>query len=470
MRVSSGLLSRALRQRRGRALLWAAGALVGAAALIAAACSGGDSDASQPPAPEPAPQAAEVAPAATPAAEEGAAAQAAEAAAGEDEPELAAVTEAPPEPSSVVAGTDTSIRSVELDKISFDLFNGTRVTLPNAPEGLILQLRDVIPPMDANRALLNPSVAERVGSPVYLPAAEAEGASYLPESGLVVGYVADDGQPYAFPISILNFHEIVNDTLGGRAVLITYCPLCRSGAVFERVLEGEVLTFGNTSALFQSDLVMFDRQSNSYWFQTGGEAVVGARTGQRLTLLPSVMMPWSLWVEAHPDTLVLSDQTGFQRPYASNAYVTLASMVDQGFTPYPVDDDVLADLRLPLAELVLGMEVGETARAYPLRSLGTLAVNDELAGQPVVVFINAAREAGAAFDPIVDGERLTFLYEDVAFVDADTGTTWSLDGLGLEGPLAGVQLKRLPARTAFWFSYLSAFRDATIAGVDVPES
>ena len=186
MRVSSGLLSRALRQRRGRALLWAAGALVGAAALIAAACSGGDSDAAQPPAPE-----------------------------------LAAVTEAPPEPSSVVAGTDTSIRSVELDKISFDLFNGTRVTLPNAPEGLILQLRDVIPPMDANRALLNPSVAERVGSPVYLPAAEAEGASYLPESGLVVGYVAADGQPYAFPISILNCHEIVNDTLGGRAVLIT---------------------------------------------------------------------------------------------------------------------------------------------------------------------------------------------------------------------------------------------------------
>ena len=91
MRVSSGLLSRALRQRRGRALLWAAGALVGAAALIAAACSGGDSDAAQPPAPEPAPQAAEVAPAATPAAEEGAATQAAEAAAGEDEPELAAV-------------------------------------------------------------------------------------------------------------------------------------------------------------------------------------------------------------------------------------------------------------------------------------------------------------------------------------------------------------------------------------------
>ena len=188
-----------------------------------------------------------------------------------------------------LAGLDTSIRSVELADIHFDLFNGYSISLAEASEEGILALADLISPLDAARDLLPADVQNRVGTVRYI---SAEAATFLMPNMVVLGYIADDGQAYAYSLGILQFHELVNDTVGGRAILISYCPLCRSAVVYDRVVDGQVLTFGNTSALFQNDLVMFDRQTTSYWFQIGGEAVVGTLTGQRLTPLPSSLMPW----------------------------------------------------------------------------------------------------------------------------------------------------------------------------------
>ena len=369
----------------------------------------------------------------------------------------------------VIAGLDTSIRSVELVDIVFDLFDFTAVTLAEADEATVLSIVDAIPPLDANRALLSPVEQERVGTVRYLTAAEAAAADYLWDTQLVIGYVADDGQAYAYPISILNFHGIVNETLAGRPVLITYCTLCRSGVVYERMVAGEVLTFGNTSALFENDLVMFDRDSEviSYWFQVAGEAVVGARTGQRLTPLASITMEWQAWLAEHPDTLVLSDDTGFDRPYGADVASLLSGAGEVTVRPpFLIGDETLADGRLPISELVLVVEIADKPRAYPLQSLGSLAINDALADQPIVVFIDSPSRFGAAFDPRVDGRLLTFVLEDGAFVDAETGTRWNRSGLAVEGPLAASQLVALPARTTFWFSILSAFPMVTVAGVD----
>ena len=364
----------------------------------------------------------------------------------------------------VIAGLDTSIRSVELEQIVFDLFSRPGVSLAKIDEATILAFVDAFPPLDANRALLDESVAERVGEVHYTSAAAA---AYLPDDRLVPGYVADDGQAYAFPIGILNFHELVSDTLGGRAVLISYCPLCRSGVVYERVLDGEVLTFGNTNALFQNDLVMFDRQTTSYWFQTGGEAVVGPLTGKRLPVLPSTLLPWGAWRAEHPDTLVLSMDTGFNRDCQVDPFDGYESVINAGRFSFPVDDEVANDDRLPLDELVLGLEVGDAARAYPLDTLGDAAVNDEIEGQPVVVFSSANGPTGNAFDPRLDaalaeGERLTFRFADGAYTDEQTGSLWSLGGRATAGPLAGAQLTPLPVRTTFWFSYRSAFPNVVV--------
>ncbi len=360
----------------------------------------------------------------------------------------------------VIAGLDTSIRSVDLEEIEFDLFNGSKISLAEVDEATIVALIDVIPPLDGARDLLPESVQAQVGTVEYV---SAEEASYLPDEATVLGYVADDGRPYAYPIGILQFHEFVNDTLGGRAVLISFCPLCRSAVVYDRVVDGEGLTFGNTSALYQNDAVMFDRQTNSYWFQVAGKAVIGPLTGSRLTVLPSVMMPWASWLREHPDTLVLSNNTGFPSNYAVDVFAEYDEIVSAGRLPFSVSEEVLADRRLDLAELVLGLEVGAASRAYPLNQLGTAAVNDDVGGRAVVVFTSADGPTGAAFDPVVDGQRLTFDVAEDGFRDRETGTEWTFAGRATDGALQGRQLTPLPTRTAYWFSYRSAFPDVTIA-------
>jgi hypothetical protein len=424
---------------------------VGAAvALIAAACGGSsdggssDSDAS--------------APAQLPAVDEPATA-----APREERPsQTPAATTPPADPGGrgVIAGIDTSIRSIELSQIEYDLFNGASITLDRIDESDITALIDVIPPLDTNRDLLDEDTRLRVGEVHYISAAEA---AFLADDMTVLGYIADDGQAYAYSIAILNFHEIVNDTLGGRAVVITYCPLCRSGVVYERTLDGRVLTFGNSSALFQNDLVMFDRQTNSYWFQIGGEAVIGTLTGSRLVSLPSTMMPWASWRQQHPDTLVLSDSTGFSRPYDVDSLQGYEVAVNNLRLPFSVDADILADDRLMAGELVLGFESGEIARAYPLNQLGDAAVNDEVDGRPIVVFSAALGPSGAAYDPTIDGLRHTFEAADGGYRDIESGTQWNFAGLATEGELAGRQLTLLPSRTAFWFSYRSAFPNVSIS-------
>ena len=364
----------------------------------------------------------------------------------------------------IIAGLDTTLRSVDLEDIEFDLYPA-KVSLAEASERVVREMVDAIPPLDSALDLLPPAVRARVGSVRYITAGEAD---FLTAEAVVVGYVADDGQPYAFSLGVLRNHELVNDTLGGRAVLISYCPLCRSAVVYDRVVDGRLLTFGNTSALYQNDMVMFDRQTNSYWFQTGGEAIIGPLTGSRLAVRPSQLAPWESWRRLHPDTLVLSTETGFVANYSERGSPLYATFVSAGHLPFSVDAEILADTQLDLAELVLGLEVGGTARAYPLDQLGTAAVNDAIEGQAVVVFASADGPTGAAFDPTVEGRRLTFDADGDAYRDRETGSRWSLSGQAIAGPLAGHQLTPLPARTAYWFSYLSAFRDATVAGQEGP--
>ena len=127
-----------------------------------------------------------------------------------------------------------------------------------------------------------------------------EGGDWLSSDDLILGYEGQDAA-FAYPVKMLNFHEIVHDVVDGVPILVTYCPLCASGVVFERTIDGDEAVFGNTSALYQNDLVMYDWKTGSYWFQSGGEAIVGTLTGTRLDLLASAMMPWSAWLDLHSD-------------------------------------------------------------------------------------------------------------------------------------------------------------------------
>jgi len=334
---------------------------------------------------------------------------------------------------------DTSIHDVPLEDIIFDTFDGRFVSLDRASDELILGLRDAIVPV----------AQPAYGGPDALP--------WLQDSDLVIGYVSGE-DAYAYPINVLNSREIVNDEINGLPVLITYCPLCFSGVVFSRDLDGRLLTFGNTSALYQSDLVMYDHQTGSYWFQVGGAAVVGTLTGSKLKLLPSATMAWGEWKELFPRTRLLAGTAGSPTEFTSSRYSRGFSdgyqdRINSGRFPFPMNEDKV-DGRLSPGEIVLTVEVGEEATAFPLGLIGDGAVNSRVSNQPVVVFALSGSRAAAAFSPVVDGQPLTFDYQgDIqSFVDRETGSVWDSAGRAISGPLAGTQLEWLNTRRAFWFS------------------
>ena len=166
---------------------------------------------------------------------------------------------------------DTERSTVELRDVVFDTFDGSFVRLPDADDSTIRRLRDAIKP---------------IYEPTYEDA-ETAGA-WLDGRDRVIG-VEFDGTAYAYPIKTLSFREIVNEVFGERPVAITFCPLCASGVVFDRRVDGRTLLFGNTSALFNFDMVMYDHQTGSYWHQQSGEAIVGELAGKAMEPLPSLV-------------------------------------------------------------------------------------------------------------------------------------------------------------------------------------
>ncbi len=158
-----------------------------------------------------------------------------------------------------------------------------------------------------------------------------------------------NGDARAYPLRILTWHEIVNDSVGGVPVAVTYCPLCNASIVFDRRLGGKVLDFGTTGKLRKSDLVMYDRQSESWWQQFTGEAIVGQHTGKELTMLPARVVSFSDFAKAHPKGKVLKPNNANLRPYGRNPYVNY----DSRSAPYPLFMGELPKGINPMARVVV---------------------------------------------------------------------------------------------------------------------
>lgn len=291
------------------------------------------------------------------------------------------------------------------------------------------------------------------------------------------------GDVRAYPLQILTWHEIVNDTVGDVPVAVTFCPLCNSAITFDRRLKGEVYEFGTSGLLRNSDLVMYDRTTESLWQQLTGEAIVGDLTGEQLAFLPSSIVSFADFRTAFPDGLVLSKDTGYRRSYGSNPYVRYDSI---GQSPFLFDGE--EDPRLPAMERVVTVALTETSDlqadseegldvAYPLSVLAALGViNDTQGGQDLVVFhvpgtssalgasvIAEGADVGATgvFDPNLNGQKLTFRPEGDAIVDEETGSTWNVLGQAIDGPLAGESLIPIVHGDHFWFAW-AAFKPDTI--------
>jgi hypothetical protein len=288
----------------------------------------------------------------------------------------------------------------------------------------------------------------------------AEAASFLGDAEPVVA-VQFGGEARAYPLQILIWHEIVNDTVGGRPVAVTYCPLCNTAIVFSRVFEGEQLDFGTTGNLRFSDLVMYDRQTESWWQQASGEAIVGTHAGRRLDFLPGSIISFADFVSAYPDGTVLSRETGFNRDYGRNPYTGYDTSGDPFLFSGPLDG------RLGAMERIVSLVLNGEAVAYPFSVLEReLVVNDEVGGRPVVVFfrpgVTSALDAsafansrdvgaGVAYRREIDGRVLTFEVDGEVFADRETGSRWNVAGQAIGGPLAGRQLEPVVHGNHFWF-------------------
>ncbi len=333
--------------------------------------------------------------------------------------------------------TDFSKRSVEFSEIS-----------SGGPP------RDGIPPLD---------------EPVFTTFEDAD--DWLDAKEPVIA-LEIDGDARAYPLQIMTWHEIANDQVGGVPVSVTFCPLCNSAITFDRRLDGVVHDFGTSGNLRNSDLIMWDRQTETWWQQLTGEGIVGELTGKRLTFLPSVVISWEDFKATYPDGQVLSRETGFDRRYGQNPYVGY----DRADTPpFLFDGDL--DGRLLPKERIAAVNLGEVDAAFPFTTLSEeRVVNYTVAGQDLVIFfkpgtrsaldqllIGDSREVGATgiFDPELDGQKLTFRAEGDEFIDNETGSTWTLLGQAIEGPSDGKQLTPIVHANHLWFAW-AAFKPDTL--------
>ena len=283
------------------------------------------------------------------------------------------------------------------------------------------------------------------------------------------------GDARAYPLQILLWHEIVNDTVGGRPVTVTYCPLCNSAIVFDRTVNGEVTTFGTSGRLYQSDLVMYDRGTKSLWPQIMGKAVVGPLIRTELEVIASSVTSFADFRIAHPKGRILSRDTGFDRDYGTTPYERYDSTDD----PFLFRGTV--DPKLPAIARVVGVRTPEGAKSYSvdaLRRIGPYAVvNDEIGARDLVVFfkrgtkstldaplVAESKDVGSSgvYSRRLDARVLSFRVEDGRFTDEQTGSTWDIFGRATGGPMSGERLEPLDKVDTFWFAWAVFVPDAPL--------
>jgi hypothetical protein len=312
-----------------------------------------------------------------------------------------------------------------------------------------------------------------IDAPRYESIADAR--RWLRDRSPVISLVVGD-EARAYPLAVLMWHEIVNDTLGGVAVVVTFCPLCNTALVFEREIDGVVHDFGTTGNLRASDLVMYDRRTESWWQQATGEAIVGELTGTRLTFLPAQIVGLGDFERAYPDGDALSRETGVSREYGRNPYVGYDT-IDQN--PFMFEES--PDGRLSPKERVVTVGEGTEAVAVPYSEIRTVgAARITVGGDELVVFwtpgtasalngpnIDESKDIGATgvFRPLLDGRRLTFAREggeDAPIRDEETGSTWSILGIAVDGELEGSRLEPVVHADHFWFAWAAFAPETTI--------
>lgn len=388
-----------------------------------------------------------------------------------------ATDSSPPAESSEPASEDdsTSTEPVSTEPIEVEQISPTPPDVTKS--GLAILRGD--PPADAPEPLVDldeirsggppPDGIPSVDVPTFLRPGDVD---FLEENEPVLA-LDIDGDVRAYPVQILMWHEIVNDTVAGVPVAVTYCPLCNSALAYDRRIDDKVVEFGTSGSLWNSALVMYDRQTETLWSHFTGQAIVGELTGTELETYPVATVPWGVWRDANPDGLVLSRDTGFDRNYGRNPYPGYDDVNSQ---PFLFEGEV--DGRYTAMTRIVGVDIDGEALGVPLVTLQEQGVVPATLGDTDVVVVwqsgtasslDAGDVAGGddigstgVFVPEVDGQQLTLSAEGNGFVDDETGSTWNILGTATSGPLAGSQLEAIPHVDTFWFAWSTFQPDSQI--------
>jgi len=294
------------------------------------------------------------------------------------------------------------------------------------------------------------------------PMTTADDATYLADTDRILGFLVD-GQAYAIPHNILWYHEIVNLNLPSLQLAVTYCPFTGTGMAFDRtVIQGN--EFRVSGLLFQNNLIMFDEvNEESLWPQMSRRAECGPKLGASLEMIPMLDIAWGRWKELYPSTHVSSRDTGYNLRYTSNTY-------PYGDYEVPENDALLfemdIDTRRPPKERLLGIPDNRLGGlALPLTELdngeSVNAVHTVTSMGAPVVFWERKANSAMAYKPEANDQLLNFEVVDDEIVDIETGSTWTIDGVAISGPLSGTRLEPIEnSYIAFWFAW-AAFHPET---------
>ncbi|MEM9188271.1 MAG: DUF3179 domain-containing protein [Myxococcota bacterium] len=250
-------------------------------------------------------------------------------------------------------------------------------------------------------------------SPTMVPVGDPA-LGYLRDTDEVLGVITSEG-PRAYPHNILWWHEIINETVGGQSYAVTYCPLTGSGINYDRsrFVDGQVIELGVSGNLYNSNLTMYDRTTESFWSQMRLESVSGERIGTPTPVLPVFEMTWRAWRELHPDTLVVSSDTGHRRDYQRYPYSSYRTDNDNTFRV----TDPAPDPSFDNKDFVFGLLTENGVKGYPWETLAQTVgsrrgvIQDEVDGLSVLIVFDLDRRFVHAFDASVDGSTRTFSLE-----------------------------------------------------------
>ena len=303
-----------------------------------------------------------------------------------------------------------------------------------------------------------------IDDPVFLDV--VDNLELLPANEPVVA-LEINGDARAYPIRAMVWHEIVNDTVGGVPVSVTYCPLCNSAVTYERTINGVETTFGTSGRLFASALVMYDRATETLWTHYDGQAVIGVLTGEQLKAHAAPLMAWDQFRSTYPAGKILDwTQSGFNRDYGRNPYT---GYDDPDNTPFLFRGTL--DDRAAAMQRVVGVTYEGSSAAFGLDTVSggegrasAVKVGDSdlvvfwVAGQSSALDagqVSTGRDVGSTgvFIPHAGGRGLTFSYDGEHFVDTETGSLWLLNGEAIEGELVGEKLVQISHLDTFWFAW-----------------